>query len=68
MPDFLVEEVRSAFSSNQRSAQKPRKAPGIDRISTELLQAGGETTVTALQGLFQKMCQKEQVPDDWGKL
>ena len=36
MPDFLIQEVRSAVAT-----LKPRKAPGIDGISAELLQAGG---------------------------
>lgn len=62
MPDFLVEEVRSAIKT-----LKPRKAPGIDGINAELLQAGGETTVSILHGLFQKIHSEEKVPDDWGK-
>jgi len=62
MPDFLVEEVRSAVAT-----LKPRKAPGVDGISAELLQAGGKTMVTALHGLFWKIHKEEQVPDDWGK-
>jgi len=36
MPDFLTQEVRSAVAT-----LKSRKAPGIDEISAELLQAGG---------------------------
>jgi exonuclease III len=62
MHDFLIQEVRSAVTT-----LKARKAPGIDGISAELLQAGGETLVTALHELFQKIHQEEEVPNDWGK-
>lgn len=62
MPNFLIQEVRSAVAT-----LKPRKAPGIDGISAELLQAGGETMITTLHELFQKIHQEEEVPEDWSK-
>lgn len=62
MPDFTEDEVKSAIRT-----LKKRKAPGIDGIMAELLQAGGEHTVTALHCLFQKVHEKEQIPEDWGK-
>ena len=62
MPDFLIQEVRSDVEN-----LKPIKAPGMDGISAELLQVGGETTVAPLHQLFQTFHWEETVTEDWGK-
>jgi len=62
MPDIMEGEVRSALRSLKKG-----KAPGIDGISAELLQAGDEHIVTALHPLFNAVQEQEQIPEDWGK-
>ena len=47
MLDILKNEVESSIAS-----LKPRKAPGIDRITAELWKAGGNEMVSALHRLF----------------
>ena|SRR6218665_1059643 len=56
MPQFLQDEVRDAVNK-----MKKGKAPGIDGITTELLQGGGgETVVKAMHTIvtIRKTCQK----------
>ena len=62
MPQFLQEEVRDAINK-----MKKDKAPGIDGITTELLQGGGEAVVKAMHTLVTKIQQEEEIPEDWAK-
>ena len=46
MENFLEEEVREAIQ-----ALKTRNAPGVDNIISEMLQAGGESSVKMMHKL-----------------
>ena len=50
MENFLEEEVREAIQ-----ALKTRKAPGVDNITSEMLQAGGESSVKMMHKLCNNM-------------
>jgi hypothetical protein len=44
---------------------KKNKLPGNDEIPTELIQAGGETLLSAIYKLINSVWNKEQLPDQW---
>jgi hypothetical protein len=44
---------------------KKYKCPGIDKISAELYQAGGETLVPVIHKLITSIWNKEEMPDQW---
>jgi len=55
-PDIMPEEVADALDKMKR-----RKAPGIDNISTEELQAASEVLgISVLHSLFQKIWAKRR--------
>jgi len=43
------------------------KAPGVDNITAEMLQAAKAGSVEVLHVLLQKLYQEENCPADWGK-
>ena len=57
---FTEVEVRKATR-----ALKNSKSPGVDRISAEMLNAGGETVILWIPGLCNPVWESEVVPDDW---
>ena len=59
---FMEEEVREAITS-----MKPRKAPGIDNITAEMIQVGEEHSIKIFQKLCNKIFKEEQIPSEWGK-
>jgi hypothetical protein len=44
---------------------KRYKSPGSDDIPTELIQAGGETLLSAINKLINSIWNKEELPDQW---
>jgi hypothetical protein len=42
---------------------KKYKSPGSDEISAELIQAGGETLLSAIHKLFNSVWNTEELPD-----
>jgi hypothetical protein len=46
---------------------KNYKSPGNDRILAELIQAGGETLLSAIHKLINSIWNKEESPDQWKK-
>jgi hypothetical protein len=44
---------------------KKSKSPGSDQISAELIQAGGEMLLSAIQKLVNSTWNKEESPDKW---
>ena len=60
--DFLMSEVENAIHELKRN-----KAPGIDGITGEIIQAGGDAVSKSLHNLMQKIYDTETIPDDWGK-
>jgi hypothetical protein len=42
---------------------KKYKSPGSDQIPADLIQAGGETLVSAILKLINSICYKEELPD-----
>jgi hypothetical protein len=43
------------------------KSPGSDQISAEMIQAGGETSVSAIHKLINSICNQEEFPYQWKK-
>jgi hypothetical protein len=60
--DFLEQEVRTAIKG-----LKPKKAPGIDNVTAEMIQAGGDSTVKVMHTLCNKILEEEIFPEDWEK-
>ena len=58
-PEVLRDEVRRAVNK-----LKNNKAPGMDNISSEMLKAGGETTVTVLKSIIDKIWENGDWPQD----
>ena len=56
------DEIRAAIK-----LLKNGKAPGVDKIATELLKLGEETVVQWLTQLAVSIWQSESVPEDWVK-
>ena len=56
------EEVERAISN-----LKPRKAPGLDGITSEMLKAGGKTVISFLEKLFNQIFDKGIYPKEWAK-
>ena len=51
------------------SKMKNRKAPGFDRITAEMLKAGGDKVVTLLTRQYNLLWTlKEEPPDDWSRI
>jgi hypothetical protein len=46
---------------------KQYKSPGNDKIPTQLIQAGGETFVSAISKPINSICNNEELPDQWKK-
>jgi hypothetical protein len=44
---------------------KKYKSPGSDQIPAELIQAGGETLLSAIHKLINSVWNKEGLPDQW---
>jgi hypothetical protein len=44
---------------------KKYKLPGSDQIPAELIQAGGETLMSAIHGLINSIWNKEELSDQW---
>jgi hypothetical protein len=44
---------------------KKYKSPGSDEILEELIQAGGETLLSAIHKLINAVWNKEELPDQW---
>jgi hypothetical protein len=44
---------------------KKYKSPGSDEILAELIQAGGETLLSAIHKLINSIWNKEELPDHW---
>jgi hypothetical protein len=44
---------------------KKYKSPGSDQIPAELIQAGGEIMLSAIQKLINSIWNKEELPDQW---
>jgi hypothetical protein len=44
---------------------KKYKSPGSDEILEELIQAGGETLLSAIHKLINSVWNKEELPDQW---
>jgi hypothetical protein len=44
---------------------KKYKSPGTDQILTELIQAGGETLLSAIYKLLYSVWNKEELPVQW---
>ncbi|KAL6723479.1 hypothetical protein Aduo_018478 [Ancylostoma duodenale] len=59
-PQILPSEVRVAIRS-----MKPGTTPGPDRISADLLRAGGNHLHVILAAHFSSYLQKERIPDQW---
>ena len=62
MENFLEEEVREAIQ-----ALKTRNAPGVDNIISEMLQAGGESSVKMMHKLCNNIYEEKKCAEDWGK-
>jgi hypothetical protein len=62
MHDILYEEVEAAVKR-----LKKHKSPGIDDITGEMIQAGGEVVTEELHGICNQIWQGGKVPDDWAK-
>lgn len=60
IPDITYDEVRRAIK-----CLKNNRAPGLDRIHSEHLKAGGEATVRTLRNLFSVMLVKKYVPQQF---
>jgi hypothetical protein len=41
------------------------KFPGSDQIPVELIQAGGKTLLSAVHKLFNSICNREELSDQW---
>jgi len=62
MEDFMKEEVENAVK-----CLKKGKAPGVDSITAEMLQAAKAGSVEVLHFLLHKIYQEENCQADWGK-
>jgi hypothetical protein len=59
---ILMEEVEAAIRR-----LKPRKSPGPDNITGELLQAGGEALVKEMHAICNKIWKEGDPPEEWTK-
>lgn len=64
MEDVNIEEQDIALVVR---AIKTGKASGTDGIIGEFIKYGGETLRQALTGLFRKISEIEEVPQDWNR-
>ncbi|XP_005110016.1 uncharacterized protein LOC101854755 [Aplysia californica] len=59
-PNILRSELQQAMKNSPRN-----KAAGIDGITTEAILACGETAITWLTTIFQKVWRERKIPEDW---
>ena len=59
-PNILLSEIREAVRKLANN-----KAPGMDGVAGEMLKAGGETVITGLKGVIDRIWQTGVWPDDW---
>ena len=59
---ILCHEIQTAIRET-----KGNRAPGEDRITSDMLKADPATSAKCLVGLFNRVWTKEEVPDDWQK-
>ena len=57
-----VEEVREAMSG-----MKSNKAPGVSKVSIDMLREGGEECLFWMLDLLKVVWDKEKIPEDWRK-
>jgi hypothetical protein len=63
--ELLVPD-HSPFEADIADAKLERyKSPGSDKILAELIQAGGETFLSAISKLINSIWNKEDLPDQW---
>jgi hypothetical protein len=55
----------SSFEVETAIAKLKYKSPGSDQILAELIQAGGETLLSAIHKLINSILNKEELPDHW---
>ena len=60
IPPILQREVEENVNS-----MKDSKAPGNDEITSDIINQGGEETVTQLLKLFNQILEKQQIPTTW---
>jgi len=60
--DILYSEVQTAIRALKRN-----KSPGSDKISAEMLQAGGEPLARQIYQLCNKAWHEGTIPEEWGK-
>lgn len=63
--DIVTEAPSTQEVSRAVQKLKNNKAAGIDRISAEMLKAGGEVVEERLHSLIQKIWMEESIPEDW---
>jgi hypothetical protein len=60
---------REAGSSFEAEIANPKlnkyRAPGSDQIPEELIQAGGEISLSAIHNVIKSIWNKEEFPDQW---
>ena len=61
--EITIEEIQSAIKH-----LKNRKAPGVDKISSEVLKAGGNSIISMLHTIFNKVWNEEKSPEEWSKI
>jgi hypothetical protein len=59
-PIFIVDEVKSIISQ-----LKSKKCPGHDKITNELIKAGGESLINTLTVLFNQIRATGKIPPAW---
>ena len=57
------DEVKKVISRLKR-----RKAPGYDKISSEVLKAGGQTIIEILHKIFNSIWSQEKTPEDFSRM
>ena len=60
--DILYEEVEAAVKR-----LKKNKSPGIDNITGEMIQAGGDRVAEEIHGICNQIWQEGRVPEEWAK-
>ena len=62
-PPITQQEVNEAMKGT-----KPRKTPGTDRITSEVIKAGGEEMEKMLIKIFNMVWDGENPPKEWSKM
>ena len=60
LPDITSREVEVAIKN-----MKKNKAPGLDEISKDILEEGGDEVITQLVKLFNQIITKKCIPQSW---